>query len=67
MLISLLDYKLKETEVNALTAIDKLSTAYKVYLKDSKTNNEFEKIVTLTKEQEVIMKAVDKHILKPSV
>ena len=67
LLISLLDYKLKETEVNALTAIDKLSTAYKVYLKDSKTNNEFEKIVTLTKEQEVIMKAVDKHILKPSV
>jgi len=67
LLISLLDYKLKKTEVNALTAIDRLSTAYKVYLKDSKTNNEFEKIVTLTKEQETIMKAVDKHILKPSV
>lgn len=67
LLISLLEYKLKETDVNALSAIDKLSTAYKVYLKDSKTNNEFEKIVTLTKEQEVIMKAVDKHILKPSV
>ena len=67
LLISLLDYKLKKTEVNALTAIDRLSTAYKVYLKDSKTNNEFEKIVTLTKEQETIMKAVDKHILKPSI
>ena len=67
LLISLLDYKLKDSEVNALTAIDKLSTAYKVYLKDKKTNNEFEKIVTLTKEQERIMKAVDKKILKPSV
>ena len=67
LLISLLDYKLKKTEVNALTAIDRLSTAYKVYLKDSKTNNEFEKIVTLTKQQEMIMKAVDKKILKPSV
>ena len=67
LLISLLDYKLKDTEVNALTAIDKLSTAYKVYLRDTKTNNEFEKIVTLTKEQEKIMKAVDKKILKPSV
>lgn len=67
LLISLLDYRLKDTEVNALTAIDRLTTAYKVYLRDSKTNNEFEKIVTLTKEQETIMKAVDKHILKPSV
>ena len=67
LLISLLDYKLKDMEVNALTAIDKLSTAYKVYLRDTKTNNEFEKIVTLTKEQEKIMKAVDKKILKPSV
>ena len=67
LLISLLDYKLKDLDVNALTAIDRLSTAYKVYLRDKKTNNEFEKIVTLTKEQEKIMKAVDKKILKPSV
>jgi len=67
LLISLLDYKLRKTKVSALTAIDLLSTAHKVYLKDSKTNNEFEKIVTLTKQQEMIMKAVDKKILKPSV
>ena len=63
----MLDYKLRKTKVSALTAIDLLSTAHKVYLKDSKTNNEFEKIVTLTKQQEMIMKAVDKKILKPSV
>lgn len=67
LLISLLDYRLKDSEISALTAIDRLSTAYKVYLRDTKTNNEFEKIVTLTKEQEKIMKTVDKKILKPSV
>jgi len=32
-----------------------------------KTKNEFEKIVTLSKEQEKIMKAVDKNILKLNV
>ncbi|MBI4980350.1 IS1634 family transposase [Candidatus Woesearchaeota archaeon] len=67
LLISLLETKLKKTEITAISALDKLSTAYKVCLKNKKTKNEFEKIVTLTKEQEKIMKAVDKNILKPSV
>lgn len=67
LLVSLLEYKLRKTGLHAIPSLEKVSTAYKVYLKDPKTKNEFEKIVTLTKEQEKIMKAVDKNILKPSV
>lgn len=67
LLISILESKLKKANIGAVEALEKLSTAYKVYLKDKKTKNEFEKIVMLTKEQETIMKAVDKNILKPSV
>jgi len=67
LLISLLETKLQKTDMTAISALDKLSTAYKVCLRNKKTKNEFEKIVTLSKEQEKIMKAVDKNILKPSV
>lgn len=67
LLISLLETKLSKTDITAISALDKLSTAYKVCLINKKTKNEFEKIVTLSKEQERIMKAVDKNILKPSV
>lgn len=63
LLISLLDYKIKQTKISAIEALDKLSTAYKVYLKSKKLNKEFSKTVTLTKEQEKIMKAIDKKIL----
>ena len=63
LLISLLDYKIKQTGISAISALDKLSTAYKVYLKSKKLNKEFSKTVTLTKEQEKIMKSVDKKIL----
>lgn len=67
LLISLFEEKLKKTEISAVTALDKLSTAYKVCLRNKKTKNDFEKIVTLSKEQETIIKAVDKHILKLNV
>lgn len=67
LLISLLETKLRKTDISAITAIDKLATAYKVSLRNKKNKNEFEKIVTLSKEQEMIIKAVDKHILKLNV
>src|SRR3989339_148254 len=67
LLISLLETKIKKINITAISALDKLSTAYKVCLINKKTKNEFEKIVTLSKEQEKIMNAVDKNILKPSV
>lgn len=67
LLFSLLEYKLKPKGISALAALEKLNTAYKVHIKNKKLKNEFTKTVTLTKEQETIMKAVDKRILKPSV
>lgn len=67
LLISLLDTKLRKTDISAVTALDRLTTAYKVSLRNKKNKNEFEKIVTLSKEQETIIKAVDKHILKLNV
>ena len=67
LLISLLDTKLRKTDISAVTALDRLTTAYKVSLRNKKTKKDFEKIVTLSKEQETIIKAVDKHILKLDV
>lgn len=67
LLLSLLDTKLRKTDISAVTALDKLVTAYKVSLRNKRNKNEFEKIVTLSKEQERIIKAVDKHILKLNV
>ena len=67
LLLRLLEEKLNKTEITAVTALDKLSTAYKVTLRNRKIKNEFEKIVMLSKEQEKIIKAVDKNILKLNV
>lgn len=63
LLLSMLEYKLKKMDLTAVDALDKLSTAYKVYLKNNKTKNEFEKLVTLTKEQQKILNCVDKSIM----
>jgi len=67
LLTSLLEHKLRKTDFTAISALDKLTSAYKVYLRDPKTKNEFEKNVMLTTDQEKIIKAVDKKFLKPSV
>ena len=63
LLISLLDYKIKQTGISAISALNKLSTAYKVYMKSKKLKKEFTKPVALTKEQEKIMNAVDRKLL----
>jgi len=64
LLHALLDYKLKEKKISSVDALDQLSSAYKVYLCDTKTGNQFEKTVVLSKNQEVILKSIDKRILK---
>ena len=67
LLLSLLEVKLKKIDISGVAGLDKLYTAYKVSLRNKKTKNDFEKIVTLTKEQERIIKAVDKKIMKLNV
>lgn len=64
LLHTLLDYKLRRKRISSVDALDQLSSAFKVYLRDSKTNNQFEKTVVLSKNQEAILKAVDKKILQ---
>src|SRR3989338_6405097 len=49
LLLSLLEQKLKKTEISGITALDKISTAYKVRLKNKKNKNSFEKIVMIKK------------------
>ena len=65
--MSLFETKLQAKKISTTTALEKLNTAYKVHIKNERLKEEFTKIVTLTKEQQEIMKAVDKKILKCSV
>lgn len=67
LLMSLFETKLQAKKISTATALEKLNTAYKVHIKNERLKEEFTKIVTLTKEQQEIMKAVDKKILKCSV
>lgn len=68
LLLSILNYKLEKDklDIGAVEAIKKLETMYKIYLTDMKTKNEFVKVVTLTKQQEEILKAVNKKLMEPS-
>lgn len=59
-ILSLLKYKLKTLGISPVDALEELSSAYKVHLMDTKTNFKWEKIVTLKKSQEKIMKAINK-------
>lgn len=63
LLLSLLEHKLTKINITAIDALDKLSTSYKVHLKNKKTNLDFTKVVTLGQEQQKIIKAVDKSII----
>jgi hypothetical protein len=45
-------------------ALSQIDTMYKVYLRDAKKNFSLSKTVTLTKKQELILKTIDKQLLK---
>ena len=57
-ILSLMNYKLKSINISAVDAIEDLSSAHKVCLKDSKNNWEWSKVVTLKKSQDRILKAL---------
>ena len=63
LLLSLLKFRLKELEITPEEALDELKSMYKVYLRDSKNVFKISRVVTLTKRQESILKAVDKKLL----
>jgi Transposase DDE domain len=64
LLLSLLQYRLRKTDFTAESALLELNTMYKVYLRDAKNRFQLSRVVTLTKKQELILKAVDKSLLK---
>jgi len=45
-------------------ALDELHTVYKVYLRDAKHGFQISRVVTLSKKQETILKAIDRKLLK---
>jgi len=60
LLLSLLQYRLRETEFTAESALLELETMYKVYLRDAKKGFQLSRVVNLTKKQELILKTIDK-------
>jgi transposase len=64
LLLSLLQHRLRQTDFTAESALLELNSMYKVYLRDAKNRFQLSRVVTLTKKQESILKAVDKSLLK---
>ncbi len=60
-ILSVLKFKLRKLDISPVDALAELSSAYKVYLEDKKTNFKWQKMVTLKKSQEKIIKAIDKN------
>lgn len=64
LLLSLLKYRLKKIRVSPQVALRELGTMYKVYLRDSKNVFKLSRVVTLSKKQELILKTINKKLLK---
>jgi transposase len=63
LLLSLLQYRLRNTEFTAESALLELTTMYKVYLRDSKHVFKLSRVVALNKKQETILKTIDRKLL----
>jgi len=63
LLLSVLEYRLKESGMSAADALETMESMYKVYLTDPKSKNKFIKTVTLSKKQEEILKKVNPLLL----
>ena len=63
LLLSLLKYRLKDIKVSPQAALRELDTMYKVYLRDPQKGFKISRVVTLSKKQEVILKAIDRKLL----
>ena len=64
LLLSLLRLHLKHLRISPEEALRELDTMYKVYLRDPAGHFRISRVVTLTKKQKLILKAVDKKLLK---
>ena len=64
LLLSLLQYRLRPLEISAEEALTELDSMYKVYLRDGKKGFQVSRVVTLTKKQQLILKAINRRLLK---
>jgi transposase len=64
LLLSILHYRLKRIGISAEEALTELDSMYKVYLRDKKKGFRMSRVVTLSKKQETILRAINKRLLK---
>ena len=64
LLLSLLQYRLAKLDITAEEALLELETMYKVYLRDARKGIQLARVVTMTKRQESILKAIDRKLVK---
>jgi transposase len=67
VLLIVLKQYLEKLNISPEKALQHLDTMYKVYMKDSKKKFKIFRIVTLTKIQKDILRAIDKKLINPSV
>lgn len=60
----MLQYRLALLGLTAEEALTELKTTYEVYLRDSREGFKLSRVVTMTKKQESILKAVDRNLVK---
>jgi len=64
LLLSLLQYRLRNTEFTARSAVLELATMYKVYLRSAQHRCKLSRVVAPTKTQQTILKTIDRALLK---
>ena len=64
LLLSILKDKVRHLDISATGALYNLDGLYRIYLRDPKTGFMLGKLVALTKQQEKILSAVNKQLLK---
>lgn len=64
LLLSLLKTRLKKLDMSPEQALDELETMYKVYMRDKRKGFKVSRVVMLTKSQELILKTINKKLLK---
>lgn len=63
LLLSVFEYRLKGSGMSAAEALETMESMYRVYITDSKSKNKFIKTVTLSKNQEEILRRVNPMLL----
>ena len=64
LLLSVLKDKVRDLEISAVAALRDLDGLYRIYLRDPKSGFKLGKLVALTKNQENILRKVNKRLLK---